>query len=222
MILSTFQKRLDREIPSYNAAGVKSKTTITDINSGFGDAKIIGRYGILNQKTGPFNLIAGVGTTIPFGSTDATDNRGVLLPGAMQLGSGSWNPLFEVGMHKIIKRNWISAYFVYMMAMDGKLGEHTFKRSSVFKYNLAYAYALSSMFDVGAEINCEIKDKAVKNGVDVETTGGHVMFFAPELHFKFAKNMHLDLSYAIPFLQDLNGPQLGYTSMVVVKLAMKF
>ncbi len=72
LILSTFQKRLDREVPSYNPAGEMSKATITDINSGFGDAKIIGRYGILNQKTGPLNLIAGIGTTLPFGSTDAT------------------------------------------------------------------------------------------------------------------------------------------------------
>ena len=140
----------------------------------------------------------------------------------MQLGSGSWNPLFEVGMHKIIKRSWISAYFVYMLALDGELGEHTFKRSSAFKYNLAYAYALSNMFDIGAEINCEHKDKAELNGEEMDVTGGHVMFFAPEVHFKFAKDMHLDFSYAIPFLQDLNGPQLGYTSMAVVKLAMKF
>ncbi len=222
LIFSTFQKRLDREIPSYNADGVKSKTTITDINSGIGDAKIIGRYGILNQKTGPFNLIAGIGTTLPLGSTDATDNRGNLLPAAMQLGAGAWNPLFEIGMHKIIKRNWISAYFVYMKAFDGDFGEGTFKRSSTLKYNFAYAYALSNMFDIGAEINCELKDKVELNDVEVDATGGHVVFFAPEVHFKFAKNMHLDLSYAIPVYQDLNGPQLGYTSVVAVKLAMKF
>ncbi len=90
------------------------------------------------------------------------------------------------------------------------------------KYNLAYAYALSNKFDIGAEINCELKDKAILNDVEQDKTGGHVMFFSPEVHFKFAKNMHLDLSYAIPFLQDLNGPQLGYSSMVVVKLVMKF
>ncbi len=60
-------------------------------------------------------------------------NKGNLLPGSMQLGAGSFNPLFEVGMHKIIRNNWISTYFVYMMATDGELGDKTFRRSSVFK-----------------------------------------------------------------------------------------
>lgn len=213
LIFSLFEKKLDRKLPTSN---------VTDINSGLGDAKLFARYGILSQKTGPFNLIAGVGSTIPLGSTDATDNLDKLLPGSLQLGSGSWNPLFEIGMHKIIKHHWISGYFMYMMAMEGELGADAFTRPNVLKYNFAYAYALSHMFDIGAEINCEMTSKAQMNGNDIDNTGGHVIFFTPEVHFKFARFMHFDLSYAIPVHQDLNGPQLGYTSSIVVKLAMKF
>ena len=213
LIMSLFQKRLDRNTPA---------SDITDINSGLGDAKLIGRYGIFNQKTGPFNLIAGIGVTIPMGTTDAEDNSGNLLPSSMQLGSGSWNPLFEVGIHKIVKRHWTSGYFVYMLAMEGELGSDAFTRSDALKYNFAYAYAISQMFDIGAELNGELKSKAEVNGAALDNTGGHVLYFSPELHFKFAKLMHFDISFPIPVYQDLNGPQLGTSSMIVAKLAMKF
>ncbi len=208
------KKKLDRLLPT---------SDVTDINTGLGDMKLFARYGILSQKTGPFNLIAGVGTTIPVGTTDATDNLGKLLPGSMQLGSGSWNPLFELGIHKIKKRHWMSGYFMYMYAMEGSLGENTFTRSDVFKYNIAYAYAISKKFDLGAEINCEMLSKAELDGVELDNTGGNIVFFTPEIHFKFAHLMHLDLSAPIAVYQNLNATQLGYSpSSVVIKLAMKF
>ncbi len=177
LIVSLFEKKLDRLLPT---------SDVTDINGGLGDMKLFARYGILSQKTGPFNLIAGIGTTIPVGTTDATDNLGKLLPGSMQLGSGSWNPLFELGMHKIKKRHWVSGYFMYMYAMEGSLGEDAFTRSDVFKYNVAYAYAVNKMFDLGAEINCEMLSKAELNGVELDNTGGHAVFFTPGIHYKTA------------------------------------
>ena len=116
----------------------------------------------------------------------------------------------------------MSGYFMYMYAMDGELGPNTFTRSNVLKYNAAYAYAINKMFDLGAEINCEMLSKAQLNGTELDNTGGHVIHFTPEVHFKFAKGMHFDISMPIPLYQDLNGPQLGYSSLIVGKLAMKF
>lgn len=213
LIMSFFEKKLDRLTPS---------SDITDINGGIGDMKLFVRYGVLSQKTSPINLIVGIGSTIPLGSTDAEDNAGNVLPGSMQLGSGSWNPLFELGVHKVKKRQWMSGYFMYMYAMDGELGPNVFTRSNVLKYNFAYAYAITKMFDLGAEINSEMLTKAKLNDVELDNTGGHVVQFTPEIHFKFAKGMHLDISLPIPIYQDLNGPQFGYTSSIVGKLAMKF
>ena len=214
LIFSTFQKRLDRKTPT---------SLITDINSGFGDAKIFGRYGILSQKTAPFNLIVGVGTTIPLGSTDAVDNSGAFLPGPMQLGSGAWSPLFELGMHKVMKRHWVNAYFMYMFAQEGEVGPNPFTRPAVFKYNVAYAFAVNKMFDIAAEINAEVNSRAQDaNGDDLLNTGGHVVFFSPEIHFKFAKGKHLSAVMPIPMYQNYNGTQLAYSNSFMVRLGMRF
>ncbi|MEA3286516.1 MAG: hypothetical protein U9Q77_03985 [Candidatus Marinimicrobia bacterium] len=214
LITSYFIKSMDRLKPNGDV--------FSDENSGFGDFKLIGRYGIMNQKTGPANIIVGIGTTIPVGTTDAVDVNGNVLPGSMQLSSGSFNPIFELGAHQIKKRNWNNVYFVYVMATDGELGPHVFKRSSVFKYNYTYAYAAHMKLDVGFELNGEVKTKAVKNGVDIENTGGHVIYVAPEAHIKFSKKIHLGVCMPIAVYQDLNGPQLGGGSMIITKFDIKF
>ncbi|MCK5070594.1 MAG: transporter [Desulfocapsa sp.] len=212
-IFSTFEKRIDRQTATL---------ATTDINKGIGDAKLIARYGLMSQKDSYMNLIAGVGVTVPFGSTDETDNAGKLLPGSMQLGSGSWNPILELGMHKIIRQHWVSAYFSAMFAVEGELGPHDFTRSNAYKYTFAYNYAVSHMWDVGVELNGEIKNEAELNENEVINTGGHTVFLSPQVHFKFAKNMHLGLCAPIAVYHDLNGPQLGYETSVIAKLSMKF
>ena len=214
LITSYFIKSMDRLKP--NGA------EFSDENAGFGDFKLIGRYGIMNQKTGPANVIAGIGTTIPVGTTDEVDVNGNVLPGSMQLSSGSFNPIFELGMHKIKKQNWNSLYLSYMWARDGELGPNVFKRSSVLKYNYAYSHAVHQKLDVGFELNGEVKSKAETNGVAIESTGGHTIFVSPEAHFKFSKTIHFGLCVPIAVYQDLNGPQLGGGSMIVTKFDVKF
>ncbi|MCK5520385.1 MAG: transporter, partial [Candidatus Marinimicrobia bacterium] len=214
LITSTFTKSMDRFKPD--------GTKFTDTNNGLGDFKLVGRYGIFNQKTGPANVIVGAGVTIPVGTTDAVDSNGNLLPGGMQLGSGSWNPMFEFGAHKVSKQHWNSVHFLYVMSMKGELGPHEFTRSQVLKYNYAYNYALNNKFDVGAELNGEIKSMGVLNGVDLATSGGHAIYFAPEVHYKFSKKAYMGICAPIPVYENLNGPQLGGGLMIVANVVVKF
>jgi len=214
LITSYFSKTLDRLKPD--------GSEFSDDNSGFGDFKLIGRYGVMNKKTGPANVIVGLGTTIPVGSSDAVDANGALLPASMQLSSGSFNPIFEVGLHQIKKRNWNSLYVSYMLAMEGDLGPNDFTRSSVLRYNYAYAYAAHQKLDVGFELNGEVKSKAELNGVEMDVTGGHTLYLSPETHYKITKTIHLGICMPTIIYQDLNGPQLGGGSMIVTKFDVKF
>ncbi len=198
------------------------KGDFTDDNSGIGDIKLLSRYRIMSQKNGPLNLAIGLGVQMPTGSSDETDNSGKPLPGFLQTGSGSWDPIIELGMHKIMGPHWMSSYFMYLMTTEGELGPHDFERPDVFKYNFGYAYALSNMFDLGIELNGEVKGKAELNGVEKDNTGGHSIFISPEVHFKFAKGMHFDLCVPIAVYHNLNGPQLAEDYRIVAKLAMNF
>lgn len=195
----------------------------TDSHSGIGDIKLIGRYRIWSQKgKDPFNLAVGAGVKIPTGTTDEEDDSGLCLPGFLQTGTGSWDPIVELGAHKVIGRHWFSTYYMYRMTTEGELGDRDFESPDVFKYNFAYAYALSNLFDLELELNGDVKSKAKLDGVKKENTGGHMVYLTPGVHFKFHKGMHFDVGMPIPVYRDLNGIQFSEDYRVVAKLALKF
>jgi len=198
------------------------KNDFTDSNSSIGDIKLISRYRIMSQKKkDPFNLAVGAGLKMPTGETDEKDSSGKT-PGFLQTGSGSWDPIVELGAHKVMGQHWLSSHLIYLITSKGDLGDYDFEKPDVFKYNFAYAYALSYLFDLGLELNGVVKSKAEKDGIRNDNSGGHVIYLSPEIHFKFRKGMHLDLCVPISVYRDLNGTQLSEDYRVVVKLAMTF
>lgn len=214
LIIPYLDKELKRQ--SFN-------NDFTDSNSGIGDIKLISRYRIWSQKKkDPFNLAFGLGVKMPTGKTDEEDDSGVCLPAYLQAGSGSWDPIFELGAHKIIGRHWISTYFRYKMAGKGELGDRDFEKPDIFKYNVAYAYALSNLFDLELELNGEVRGKAELDGKKNDNTGGHIIYLTPGIHFKFYKGMHCDVGIPIPVYRDLNDPQLSEDYRIITKLAIKF
>lgn len=208
---------LDKELKRESA-----KENFTDDNSGLGDIKLIGRYRVMSQKKkDPLNLAIGLGVEMPTGTTDEEDDAGNC-PGYLQTGWGSWNPIFELGGHKVMGRHWVSTYFMYKMSTEGERGDDDFEGADVFKYNAAYIYALTNWLDMGVELNGEVKSKCKLEGETQQNTGGHMVFITPEVHFKLYKGIHLDVGVPITVYRDLNGEQLAEDYRVVTKLAMKF
>jgi hypothetical protein len=195
----------------------------SDDQSGIGDSILIGRYQILSQKEkNPFNLAFGAGLSLPTGSTDEEDGNGATLPGFLQTGSGSWDPVFELGAHKLSGRMMFTGHLMYRVTTEGELGDQDFERPDVFKYNAGGVYALSNLFDAQLELNGVVKSKAELNGVKNDNTGGHLLYLTPGVHVKFWKKMHCDVGVPIVVYRDFNGTQLSEEYQVVVKLAMPF
>jgi hypothetical protein len=167
------------------------------------------------------NLAVGLGVQLPTGGTDKKDDNGCY-PGFIQTGSGSFDPLFELGAHKVMGRHWVSSHLLYHLTTKGEKGDQDFERPDTFKYNLGYAYALTKLLDLQAEINGVLKSKAELEGQKMVNTGGHVVYLTPGLHLKFNRQMHLGLGVPIPVYRDLNGEQLSEGFRVVTKLALKF
>jgi hypothetical protein len=158
---------------------------------------------------------------MPTGSTDEEDSSGAC-PGFLQTGSGSWDPIIELGAHRVKGRHLLASHFMYQLATDGKRGDQDFKKPSVFKYNFGYKYAVSKWFDLGIELNGVYKSKAELDGVEQENSGGHVVYLSPGVSYKFYKGMHLGVSVPVPVYRDLNGTQLIEDYRIVTKLAFKF
>jgi len=220
-VLKNFDARLVIPYFDKNIKIATSKKNISKSNSGIGDIKLIGRYRILSQKDSPISLAVGLGISLPTGNSN-DKYRGKTLPGFLQIGSGSFDPIFEIGAHKIMDRHWISSHLMYVMTTKGKLGDRDFERPDVFKYNVAYGFAFSKKFDVGIELNGIIKTRAELDGVIKDNTGGHSVFLTPGIHFKFARGMHFDICTPIAVYHNLNGPQLAEEYQIAAKLAFKF
>ncbi len=194
----------------------------SDDSSGLGDMKLFARYSLVSQKNNaPYNLAIGLGVKMPTGETDEQDSSGAT-PSFLQSGSGSWDPIVEIGAHKVAGRHWFSTYFMYQLSTEGEVGDLDFEKPDVFKYNFGYAYAVSRLVDFQVELNGEYKTKAELDGVDQQNSGGHMLYVTPGVHYKFYKKMHCDIGVAIPVYRDLNGTQPSEDYRVIAKLALKF
>jgi hypothetical protein len=59
------------------------------------------------------------------------------------------------------------------------------------------------------ELNSISERQDVSNGVEIDDTGGNVVFVSPGLEIFLFRNLALEFSAQIPVHQDSNGTQLG-------------
>jgi hypothetical protein len=205
-----------------------------DTNSGLGDITIMGRYALLTQRDGDWlNLAIGAGIKTPTGDSDRENeapfsNMYKYLGPRAQLGTGSWDPKFEIGATKFFGRSRVDAHMMYTLGGDGA---HNSRPGNQFKYDIGYGYALNHYFDLELELNGIEQDSDVHDGTVDRSTGGHTIFITPGIHFKYEK---INFSVGVPVViyRDLNGysrtPErnsrygLGEDFQVVSKLGFCF
>ena len=207
----------------------------TSTLSGLGDIVLMGRYAVLRQKDGDWlNLAVGAGMKLPTGDADAKNEmpfaaaHTYLGPGA-QLGTGSWDPKFELGMTKFFGRSRLDAHFMLTLPGDA---DHDSRKGNQFKYNFGYGYALNKYFDLELELNGVDQQKHRYDGAEVNATGGHTIFLTPGIHWKITGNSHLSLGVPVVIYRDLNGysavPErnsrygLGEDYQIVTRLGFSF
>lgn len=198
------------------------KGSLSQSHLGLGDVRLIGRYRLLAQNQGDsFNLAAGAGVKMPTGETNEK-SAGQSLPGFLQPGTGSWDPLVEVAAHKMAGRHRYGANLMYRLSGSGKRRGDDFTAPDELQYNVAYVYALSKYFDVILEMNGRYMTKAKVDGQTQVNTGGHAIFITPGMNIKFTPDMHLSLGVPIAGYRDLNGRQLSEDYRVSTKFVYVF
>ncbi|MCG8529778.1 MAG: transporter, partial [Desulfovibrionales bacterium] len=192
-------------------------------NDGLGDLVLMGRYRLLAQKKGdPVNLALGAGLKMPTGDTHEMDNMKTGCFGAgFQCGSGSWDPKLELALNRV-KDNWrVDFTAMYTLVTEG---DHEYEFGDKFQYNLGSSLALNKYVDLQLEYNGVWQDNNRDHGVTVRSSGGHLGYVTPGVHFKFSRrpNVHFDVGVPILVYRDLNGEQLSEDYQFVCKLAVKF
>lgn len=189
-------------------SGNPPEHTNTTDNSGLGDINVMGRYSLLSERKGDWmSMTIGGGVKLPTGDTDKKNvapfsaNHEYMGPG-FQLGTGSYCPIFELG---ITKFSGPSRYDFHTMYTIGTEGAHESRKGDTFKCDFGYSYALNKHFDVGLELNSVYQEAHRHDNESSVNTGGHTVYLTPGLHWKINRELHLSMGVPIVTYRDING-----------------
>ena len=197
------QKKQTQTIPMGPLAG----TSFNLKNSGLGDSQVVVRYELLNQMKGaPLFLAIGAGLKLPTGSTNKSFNTPMGTKTSnetqpMQLGSGSFDYITEIGATKILPNSRIDAHMMYVLTTKGK---NNYEFGDKFKWNIGYSYAINKYFDVQLELDGLHLAKNKHNGNSVDYSGGNFLYITPGIHIIPSKKYDISLGYSYMIDRDNN------------------
>ena len=186
-----------------------NQNRVTLKNKGLGDISAISRYKLTDQKKGdPFSFMVGAGIKFPTASTgkkftdlNIPSGGGGALPLGyrdpedimdMQLGTGSADPLFEIGITKFLEN---SRWDIYAIHKFSQTGDHNFRFGDITKCGLGYSSAIDNNFFWQIEYNYHIVGKNIYAGTVENQTGGEFGYITPGIQYKVNKKIDLSFAY---------------------------
>jgi len=176
-------------------------------NSGVGDVSLIIRYALSNQKKGDFAFSSiGLGIKFPTGTTDESFSTpmGTKKPSqtqTLQLGSGSYDYIAQIGWTKLIKNSRIDASINYIFTTEG---DNDYEFGDKLKWNIGYLQSLNNMFVVQLELDGIHLQKNKYKGNDVDSSGGNFIYITPGFQIQFNKKFDLSVGYSKMIKRDNN------------------
>lgn len=182
--------------------------------SGLGDIMTVGRYEVMAQS-GPGRTARGAvfaGLKWPSGKSAESDALG-LLPPSVQVGSGSYDPIFGAV--------WTGQWLAFQVDADVSYRRNTnangFKFGDQLEQNVSLQYRLwpgnlaaerlpSFLYGV-LEANTAYQAKNEAGGVTDGDSGGTQVFLTPGLQW-VTRRAVLELAAQLPAVQNLNGAAL--------------
>ncbi len=176
-------------------------------NSGLGDISLIGRYSILNQKRGDFAFLSiGGGVKLPTGETEKGfstpfGNRNSDKTQILQLGSGSYDYILELGFTKVIKSSRVDANINYTFR---NRGDNSYQFGDTLNWNLGYLSKLNKIFSIQIELDGIRQEKNRYRDRNIDFTGGSFIYLTPGFQIQFNKKLDLSFGYSRVIKRDSN------------------
>ena len=186
---------------------------ITRSASGFGDLTIFGRYTWIQRDMmgSNFRVAPFAGIKAPTGKDNERDSLG-LLPPAVQVGSGSWDPLAGVVMTYQTLAYQLDSQFSYQIKNEA----NGFEAGDVARFDASLQYRLLPREFTGGlpdflygvvEVNLVNQQKNRINGNTEPDSGGTRLFLTPGIQY-VTKRWIGEAALQIPVVQNLNGTAL--------------
>lgn len=195
--------------------------------SGFGDLTVFGRYTFVqrDQPGRNFRIAPFAGVKAPTGDDDQRDAQGVL-PASVQVGSGSWDPLFGI----------VTTYQTLDYQLDAQLGyqlntqANDFEAGDVARLDASLQYRLwpqtlgsglpAFLYGV-VEANLVYQQKSRVSGRTDPDSGGTRLFLTPGIQY-VTRRWITEAALQVPVLQDLNGDALENDYIARISIRFNF
>lgn len=199
---------LNKELEVSSPSGRRTREV-----SGLGDTTFLARYTVFQQdRPGQtFRIAPFAGIETPTGEDNEKDSLG-RLPRPLQLGSGSWDPLFgTVATWQTLERQIDAAvsYKVNTEANDFEFGDVA-RLDGSLQYRLwprKLSGGVPGFFYGILEANLVYQDENEINGIEDPDSGGLTLFLIPGLQY-VTRRWIVEGGVQAPVVQDLNGEAL--------------
>ncbi len=183
-------------------------------SSGLGDFSLSGQYGLWKSERSGVNVTLGL--SLPTGSIDE-GSGGTRYSYAMQLGSGTWDPMVGIGYYRQYQ-SWRLGADISTTLRFGE-NDNGYRLGNAYKLSLSAARALGSYFtgtvrlDGSSTDDVHGSDTQLMTGMSPENRGdfygGERIDGVVALQFHpSALPGNLSAEFGLPLYQHTNGPQL--------------
>lgn len=185
---------------------------------GFGDAEINLMYSIVKNNFTGFNIITGIGVKLPVGVFDKETNN-VKLPIFLQPSSGSLKFNVSLFMNKRFDKYSVSFRGFIEFANRIKSQNFDYKYGNLYLMSFYGSYKINKIISLIGQIRYEYRMKSSReNEQIVESSGGQLINFIPEINFIPAKGFSISIYPDIPIYRYMNGTQISNKFAISLKL----
>jgi hypothetical protein len=189
---------------------------------GLGDAELSVRYAIIKRILKRFDVIPGIGVKLPVGVFDQ-EIEDVKLPISLQPSSGSFKYNVNVFVFKGINKHSVSFRAFAEFANRIQSQNFDYKYGNLYILSAYGSLSINKKINLLSQIRYEYRENSVReNQQIVESSGGQVLFFIPQINVMPTESLGISLYADIPLYKYMNGTQLSNKYALAFKVFKSF
>ena len=207
-----------------------TQPTITATGFGLNNAVFTVKYNLINKTEKPFEWTIGAGGKFPFTRKfQMADN--VELPRDVQPSTNAFGIVAQSFLYKEFPENKLRLFFINRYEMNfPDIKNYKYGNALYSSFFISHQIKQSNWAAI-AQVRYEYRTKDITNancnscfanGISVSSSGGNLIFIAPQINYTIAQKWNLSLLADFPVYRYYNGIQLGNKFAFALYLSRDF
>lgn len=194
----------------------------TNTGYGFSNGVFSVKYNLINKTEKPFEWTAGLGAKFPF-TTQYQIVNNVELPRDVQPSTHAFGIVAQSFLYKGFSEKGLRLFFINRYEANYP-DQQRFKFGNSFLSSFFISKRIKqSNWAVIVQARHEFRAKDVRDaGTYVNSSGGNLIFIAPQINYTIAKKWNISLLADLPVYRNYNGIQLGNKFAFALYLSKDF